>query len=513
MSLRLRLLVLFTVLVLVVTFAAVAVTMALRNVEANRVLVTQSLQPASVQSRALLVALIDQETGERGYLLTGDRRFLQPYRDGRQEFADRLAELRGDFRGDRGMTAALDRVAAAAETWRRVGAMPEIRARRSGEARRAAALVATGRGKAAFDGLRARVADLQSLIDARAFAAQRRDVDDLQMLRDLILISRGTLIFLLVLGALLLRRWVLAPVQRLRSRMRAVADGRIEEEVLIDGPPEVAAVGRDAESMRRRIVAELDAARAATEALTQHSPVVSLLRSELTSHPRAEANGLEVAGMVLSAEGVLAGDWWEAFRRPDGTTALVIADVSGHGAEAGLVAFAFKQRIIALLDSDLDLADAFELAARRPEDVERFLSCLVVVVDPEAQRLSWVNAGHPPALVVDRQHRDIVRELGPTGPLISAVTSGWVVATTLFGPDDMLVACTDGVLEARGPDGREFGVTGLVEVMKRLERWSPDEAVAECREAVRRFAVDVRRDDVTCVALALARERDTALPG
>ena len=274
----------------------------------------------------------------------------------------------------------------------------------------------------------------------------------------MILVSRGTLIFLLVLGALLLRRWVLVPVQRLRSRMRAVADGRIEEEVLIDGPPEVAAVGRDAESMRRRIVAELDAARAATEALTQHSPVVSLLRSELTSHPRAEENGLEVAGMVLSAEGVLAGDWWEAFRRPDGTTALVLADVSGHGAEAGLVAFAFKQRIIALLDSDLDLADAFELAARRPEDAERFLSCLVVVVDPEAQRLSWVNAGHPPALVVDRQHRDIVRELGPTGPLISAVTSGWVVATTLFGPDDMLVACTDGVLEARGPDGA--GVRG-----------------------------------------------------
>jgi serine phosphatase RsbU (regulator of sigma subunit) len=127
-----------------------------------------------------------------------------------------------------------------------------------------------------------------------------------------------------------------------------------------------------------------------------------------------------------------------------------------------------------------------------------------VVVDPAGQRLSWVNAGHPPGLVVDRQHRDIVRELGPTGPLISAVSKGWSVRTTLFGPDDMLVACTDGVLEARGPDGTEFGLAGLVGVMKGLSRWSPDEAVAECREAVRRFAVDVRRDDVTCVALALA---------
>ena len=81
-----------------------------------------------------------------------------------------------------------------------------------------------------------------------------------------------------MISVLLLRRWILVPVQRLRARMRAVADGNIEEEVLIDGPPEVAAIGRDAESMRRRIVAELDVAHAASEALTQHSPVVSLLR-------------------------------------------------------------------------------------------------------------------------------------------------------------------------------------------------------------------------------------------
>jgi CHASE3 domain sensor protein/serine phosphatase RsbU (regulator of sigma subunit) len=513
MSLRLRLLVLFTVLMLVVVLAASAVIVALRNVEGNRALVTERLQPASAQSRALLMALSDQETGERGYLLTGDAKLLQTYRDGGSDLAERLAELRRDFRGDPEMTATLDRVAEGVSTWRRAGAIPEIRARRSGAERRAEALVATGRSQAAYDEARARVSDVQSLIDTRAQAAQQRVVDDLRTLRNVILFSRSMVILLLVLGALLMRRWVLTPVQRLRSRMRAVADGRIDEQVLIDGPPEVVALGRDAESMRRRIVAELDAARAATEALTQHSPVVSLLRSELTSRPRAEANGLEVAGMVLSAEGVLAGDWWEAFRRPDGTTALVLADVSGHGAEAGLVAFAFKQRIIALLDSDLDLADVFELAARRPEDAERFLSCVVIVVDPEAQRLSWVNAGHPAALVVDREHRDIVRELGPTGPLISAVTSGWVVATTLFGPEDMLVACTDGVLEARNSDGQEFGVTGLVEVMKRLDRWSPDEAVVECREAVRRFAVDVRRDDVTCVALALAPERDAAHPG
>lgn len=507
MSLRLRLVGLFTVLVLVVISAAVAVTAALRSVDESRALVTARLLPASVQSRALLVALVDQETGQRGFVLTGDEAFLEPYRTGQIELAVRLSELRSDFQGDPGMARAIGRVAAAASTWRRVGASPEIQARRSGDVRRAQDLVRLGRGKAAFDRVRARVAELQALIDTRNERAQARIASDLDQLGFVIVGSRVALLGILAASALLLRRWVLSPVQQLRSRMRDVASGRIDEEVLVDGPPEVAAIARDAESMRRRIVAELDAARAATEALTQHSPVVSLLRSELASHPGPASGGLEISGMVLSAEGVLAGDWWEALRRPDGTTALVLADVSGHGAEAGLVAYGFKQRITALLDTDLDLGSVFEIAARRTDgDSERFLSCLVVVVDPLVQRLSWVNAGHPAALVVSREHRDSVTELGPTGPLISSVTSGWEVEHVAFGPGDLLLACTDGVLEARDAAGAEFGTDGLLGVLRGLPEWTAEGAVAGCREAVQRFAVDVRRDDVTCVALTLAAE-------
>jgi len=40
--------------------------------------------------------------------------------------------------------------------------------------------------------------------------------------------------------------------------------------------------------------------------------------------------------------------------------------------------------------------------------------------------------------------------------------------------------------------------------LRGLRRWAPEEAVAECSEAVRQFAADVRRDDVTFVALALS---------
>ena len=396
-SLRLRLSALFSVLLVVVIGTAFAVNLALSRVERNRALVTDRLQPASVEGRSLLVSLVDQETGERGYVLSGDERFLRPYRDGDVAFGRTLAELRRDFRHDDAVAARLDRVAAAAGRWRTVGAEPEIAARRAGDAPRAEALVRTGRGKAAFDDVRREVASLQRLIDTRTLRAQHRERSDVGLLRFVVNASRLAIIVILVLGAFLMRRWVLAPVNRLRERMRRVAGGDLDQEVLVDGPEEVAAIARDAENMRRRIVAELDATRGATEALSQHSPVVAALRGELAARTDTVVGGLEIAGAVQSAEGVLAGDWWEALHRPDGSTALVLTDVSGHGAEAGLVAFGFKQRLTALLDTGLDLGAAFTLAARRTDsDDERFLSCLVVVVDPFAGELQWINAGHPP---------------------------------------------------------------------------------------------------------------------
>ena len=132
------------------------------------------------------------------------------------------------------------------------------------------------------------------------------------------------------------------------------------------------------------------------------------------------------------------------------------------------------------------------------------MSCLVVVVDPATRTLAWVNAGHPPGLVVGGEDRDRVAELVPTGPLISSVTSGWTVGRVSFGPGDLLVACTDGVLEARAADGTEFGTDGLLAVVRSLRTRSAQEAVSETQEAVRRFGTDARRDDVTCVALALS---------
>jgi serine phosphatase RsbU (regulator of sigma subunit) len=260
--------------------------------------------------------------------------------------------------------------------------------------------------------------------------------------------------------------------------------------------------------MRRRIVAELDSARSATEALDQHSPVVAGLRRELTPSSTEGLHGVLVHGVLHAAEGVLAGDWWDVVRRPDGRTVLLVADVSGHGPDACIVAARFKQRLTLLLRSPADLLTAFEGAARDLDtDPERFLSCALVEVDSATGTVRWINAGHGGAMILRRQ-RSVVegRELAPTGPLIGAMSQQWQVEKTELAPDQMIVLATDGVTEARQVDEGEFGTEGVFSAARSAPVWQPTDVVAEIVEAVRQFADDWRwrRDDATCVALMLA---------
>jgi sigma-B regulation protein RsbU (phosphoserine phosphatase) len=96
------------------------------------------------------------------------------------------------------------------------------------------------------------------------------------------------------------------------------------------------------------------------------------------------------------------------------------------------------------------------------------------------------------------------RELDPTGPIISALGGSWEVASAPVDPDDLLVALTDGVLEARSADGHEFGVEGVLAVIGALPDWSAGTAVAEVDAAVRTFSAGARHDDMTAVAAILS---------
>lgn len=521
MSLRSRFLAMFLGLALLVIAAAVVLTALGDSVDDRASVQAQRWQPASLAARALLSGAVDQETGERGYLITGDTRYLVPYAHGKREVTEAVSDLRRVVGSDRLLATRIDTVAADIATWRRTGPRPEIAAAGSVGLPGARALVATGRGKAAFDALRDQVEALQDELDARLTASDEAVRDASHTLATVRLALLVLLLALVAAAGYAVRSWVVRPVAAMQRAMTRVSAGDLDTPIPVTGPREVADLSRGAEAMRVRLVTELERATGAREALEDEAPVIAALRRELAATPGLTP-GVRVAGVLRPAEGVLAGDWFDAVVAPGGRTALVLTDVSGHGAEAGVVATWMRRTLSTSLRRGRDAAETLEQVAESFLDdhaeTERFATVFIAVIDPAARTLAWANAGHPAALVMAASPLSpaaTLRHLEPTGPIVSSLGGAWHTSTTTFGLHDLVVIYSDGLSEARDAGSAELGEAGILRALTGLADADPETAVSRCLRAFDVHAQDRRRDDVTVLAASLEvsapRPRDEPL--
>jgi len=143
----------------------------------------------------------------------------------------------------------------------------------------------------------------------------------------------------------------------------------------------------------------------------------------------------------------LGGDLYDYAAVNSGHTALLVADVSGHGVSAAMLTGVVKSAFHAARADEYEpLAVVHRvwngLAAFGPE---RFVTLFAALVAPEDGRMRYVNAGHPGSLLWG-DARDPAW-LASTGPLISAVlpSSRWEVETVPIQPSDRVLMYTDGV--------------------------------------------------------------------
>ncbi len=106
-------------------------------------------------------------------------------------------------------------------------------------------------------------------------------------------------LLLLVLAWIYLERWVLAPLDEMRTELRMVASGTIHQVIEVANPPEIQLAAADAESMRQNLVNQIDLARAAWQGLEQNAPLVASMRKALSpTLIDTEKFGLDVAAAV-----------------------------------------------------------------------------------------------------------------------------------------------------------------------------------------------------------------------
>ncbi len=216
------------------------------------------LDPAANAAQELSAALVNQETGVRGYVLARDPVYLEPYTDGVAAQKSNVATLRSLLANRYPIaTANLDAVEQAIGRWRTDYAQPTIDGVRAGLPD--SARPSDDMGRDLFDTVRARL-DAQDAYLSALRAESRQQLAD--SARSLERIGMGIGIALLVgLAALVvgLNRGVTEPIAALASQVRLVAAGDFRRKVRGSGPAELVALGGDVDLMRHRILEELAA--------------------------------------------------------------------------------------------------------------------------------------------------------------------------------------------------------------------------------------------------------------
>ena len=163
----------------------------------------------------------------------------------------------------------------------------------------------------------------------------------------------------------------------------------------------------------------------------------------------------------------LGGDLYDYAAAGGGRTALLIADVSGHGVSAAMLTGIVKSAFHASHVDGFDPSAVVHrvstgLAAFSPD---RFVTLVAVLISPDERQLRYVNAGHPPMLIWSAT-RDAVW-LGSTGPLVSPVLTAatWHAADVPIADGDRLLLYTDGVSDMFSDDEGRFAerVISIVE--------------------------------------------------
>ncbi|MEV4412674.1 CHASE3 domain-containing protein [Catellatospora sp. NPDC049609] len=239
-----------------------------------------------LSSERLNISLVDQETGMRGYALSGDTADLAPYRSGREEEEALYASMIPLLADEPAVRGQLERARLTAATWRTQVAEPVITKARDAGPDAAQELLGQVSGKERFDQARAEVARLQEQIVTLRNAAVA-DVQSSSERLVVLLIAAGAVVVVLGVGlVIMINRMVTVPVTALAAQVRNVARGAYDTKISIDGAPELEALARDVETMRRQIASDLREVREARQAVELVNQQLQAQAAELTRSNR-----------------------------------------------------------------------------------------------------------------------------------------------------------------------------------------------------------------------------------
>ena len=231
-------------------------------------------------------------------------------------------------------------------------------------------------------------------------------------------------------------------------------------------------------------------------------------------------NGITVAaGISTSSE--IGGDFFDYFAIGANRLGLLIADVSGHGVQAGMVTTAAKASLHTLLALGVTtpagllsgMNDAILTTARQ----SLLMTCLIACIDTEENTLTVANAGH---------NFPYIARAGHKAPQMLDTLAGFPLgfdrghqyqeSCIAFNPGDALFMYTDGILECVDAEDEELGYERFAALLQEsMESCAPNQLHGSLLAGATLFTGTTLFDDdvTTLFAVRGATDQDGQLEG
>ena len=210
--------------------------------------------------------------------------------------------------------------------------------------------------------------------------------------------------------------------------------------------------------------------------LTEQKKALALaseVQKSLLPHSKPVVKGFDVAGRNISSDEI-GGDYFDFLWRrenPEAPFSIVVGDITGHGVDAALLMTSARAflRMRALQPGDLAavVADLNRHLTADTRQSHRFMTLLLMAVDPATATIEWVRAGHDPALLYDPA-ADAFEELRGPGLVLglNEAVQYSAIRRTDVRPGQIIALGTDGIWEARNTHGEMWGKERLQDVIR-----------------------------------------------
>jgi len=249
--------------------------------------------------------------------------------------------------------------------------------------------------------------------------------------------------------------------------------------------------------------------------LEEEMRLARAIQSRLLPAEIPRPRGIQIDAVNLSSKAV-SGDYYDMIERADGKLVLIIADVSGKGMPASLLASNLQASLRAqsdICDSPAQILDRVNRQLHAATDSMHFATVFLGFLDPDARTLVYSSGGHDAPVLLRAD--GTLRRLEEGGLPVGAFDFGiYAEEEVVLADGDLLLMYTDGLTETKSPDGEdEYGPERLCAFLREHGDLDVGELLPRIDRELQQFrGRREAEDDITLIALKVVPAHPAARP-